>query len=172
MSLYSYVIDAFFGVCLGAGLLFLRFYGGRQWYQKSREGSGLNSWVSIIAAMLFTIANAFPIIASWIPPSKNFNPPSGKDIPWFTTPTVGWTVIACGATYWLGFRFIYPHTGKRRGHKLRVERILFFRGPEEKPVQTHEQIKFEWLLDRSSGRDAGRAEEVKRVEYSRRQSFN
>lgn len=166
VSLYSYVVDAIFGVCLGGGLLFLRFYGGRKWYQKSKDGSGFRSWISIIAALLFTIANAFPVVASWIPPSRNFNPPTGGYIPWYTTPTVGWTVIACGGIYWLIFRFVIPHTGNHRGHRLRIQRTLFFRGDEEHPVQTLEQIKWDWITDTSSGSKAGRAEEQSRVEFN------
>lgn len=166
VSLYSYVVDAIFGVCLGGGLLFLRFYGGRKWHQKSRDGSGFRSWISIIAAFLFTIANAFPVIASWIPPSRNFHPPSGGYIPWYTTPTVGWTVIACGGIYWLIFRFVIPHTGNHRGHRLRIQRTLFFRGEADHPVQTLEQIKWDWITDISSGSKAGRAEEQSRVEFN------
>ena len=163
VSLYSYVVDAFFGVCLGGGLLFLRCYGGRKWYQKARDGGGIASWISIIAALLFTIANAFPVIASWIPPSRNFNPPTGGGIAWYTTPTVGWSVIACGVVYWLIFRFVIPHTGSRKGHRLRIQRKLLFRGEEEHPVQTLEKIKWEWITDSTSGSNARRPEEQSSV---------
>lgn len=166
VSLYSYVIDAFFGVCLGGCLLFLHFYKARKWRQKSKDGVGLSHIISISAALLFTIANAFPVIVSWIPPSAGFVSGTGSYIPWYTTPTVGWSVILCGLIYWLIFRFIVPHVGNHRGLKLKIQRTLFFYGEGEHPVQTHEQIKSEWVEDFLSGREAGRAEEFVRTQWN------
>ncbi|KAG8528529.1 uncharacterized protein KY384_007447 [Bacidia gigantensis] len=167
VSLCSYVVDAFFGVCLGGGLLFLRFYGPRKWNNKSKKGAGIKSGVSVVAALLFTMTNAFPIVASWIPPSNGFAATTGSYLPWYTTPTVGWSVIICGVIYWLVFHFVVPHVGSHRGFTLRVQRTLFFRGEAEHPVQEHEQIKFEWLEDVSNGSDSGHTTEVIETRWNR-----
>lgn len=37
VSLYAYTIDAFFGLCLGLGLLALRFTTSTKWARKSRK---------------------------------------------------------------------------------------------------------------------------------------
>ncbi|KAL9131578.1 MAG: hypothetical protein Q9217_000535 [Psora testacea] len=159
VSLYSYTIDAIFGLCLGAGLLFLRLASGRKWAQKSRAGSGFSPSISIVAAALFTITNAFPIIAAWIPPSGRFQALAGTYFPWYSTPTVGWSVIVLGVVYWLVFRYVVPHIGDHRGKKLKVQRKLFFHEEHHYPVQWHEQIKFEWVTSRSSGNDFEWADE-------------
>lgn len=159
VSLYSYTIDAFFGLCIGAGLLFLRFASGRKWAQKSKAGSGFNAVISVIAAALFTIANAFPIITAWIKPSGGLQATTGTNIPWYATPTVGWSVIALGFVYWLIFRFVVSHVGNNRGKTLRIQRKLFFHEEHQYPVQWHEQIKFERVISRSSGDDFAWADE-------------
>ena len=159
VSLYSYTVDACFGVCLGAGLLFLRMASSRKWAQKSKAGSGIHPLVSIVAAVLFTITNAFPVIASWIPPSGRFQKSKGSTIPWYTTPTVGWIVIVLGFVYWLVFRYVVPHIGDHKGKKLKVQRKLFFHEEHQYPVQWHEQLKFEWVTGGLSGNDSEWADE-------------
>ncbi|MCJ1460573.1 hypothetical protein MMC28_010955 [Mycoblastus sanguinarius] len=126
---------------------------------KSRAGSGFNTVVSTVAAALFTIANAFPIIAAWIPPTGKLHASTGIYFPWYATPTVGWTVIALGFVYWLVFRYIVPHIGDHKGKKLKVQRKLFFHEEHQYPVQWHEQLKFDWVTSRSSGDDFAWADE-------------
>ena len=147
VSLYSYVIDAFFGLLLGLGLLFLRSSSARKWAQKSIVSSKFNPIVSIIAALLFTIANAFPIISAWIPPSSGLTAALGSKIPWYATPTVGWSLIMFGIAYWFAFQYIVPifHHGKKR----KFQRKLFFHEEHNYPVQWHEQLHFSWVIPSS-----------------------
>lgn len=144
VSLYSYVIDAFFGLLLGLGLLFLRFLSTRKWAQKSRASSKLNPTVSIVAAFLFTIANAFPIVSAWIPPSNGLTAATGSSIPWYTTPTVGWSLVLFSIIYWIVFQYVMPalHDGKVR----KMQRKLFFHEEHGYPVQWHEQLNFSWVI--------------------------
>ena len=153
VSLYSYTVDAFFGLCLGAGLLFLRFASRRKWARKSRAGSGINPVISIIAAVLFTIANAYPVVTAWIPPSSAFQKAMSKYFPWYSTPTVGWTVIALGVVYWLSFRFVVPRVGDHKGKRMKVQRKLYFHEEHGYPVQWHEQIRFDWITTGLVGND-------------------
>lgn len=168
VSLYGYAIDAFFGLLLGLGLLFLRFSSARKWALKSKA----NPFVSVSAALLFTIVNAFPIISAWVPPSKtvkhldtsNNNTtsnglessfPIGSKNPWFATPTVGWSLIALGVAYWFGFYYVVPRIGSHKGKELKVRRRLFFQEEHGYPVQWHEQLNFSWIIMNHNGSDAG-----------------
>lgn len=155
VSLYSYLIDAFFSVLIGSGLMILRISKRRKWGQKSH----MNPSVSFIAAFLFTIANIFPIISSWIPPSDGAAPSTGIRIPWYTTPTTGWTLIAFGILYWFGFYFVVPRVGKHDGKQLQVHRKLFFHEEHGYPVQWHEQISFLWTVTNNSEYPSPHAEE-------------
>lgn len=155
VSLYSFTIDATFASLLGFGLLFLRFSSARKWALKSKA----NSVVSIIAATIFTIANVFPLIAAWVPPTKNFEAVTGKNIPWFTTPVVGWSLIVLGVVYWIGFYYVIPHIGNHRGKELKVHRKLFFQEEHGYPVQWHEQLSFRWVVVRNRADSFGYADE-------------
>ena len=70
VSLYSYLIDAFFNTCLGGGLLYLRLFPRRQWSEKSKKGSGFIGLYSVAAAAIVVIVNAFPVAAMWVKPAK------------------------------------------------------------------------------------------------------
>lgn len=157
VSLYSYVIGAFFGVLLGSGLIYLRLTKRRKWSQKSL----MNPYVSFSAALLFTIANLFPIISSWIPPSRGTAPSTGSSVPWFTTPTVGWSLIAFGILYWIGFYFVVPRVGSHGGKRLQVHHQLFFHEEHGYPVQWHERVGFQWIvINFSEQRSSHAVEEV------------
>ena len=161
VSLYSYTVDAFFGVCLGGGLLYLRFFANRNWSEKSRLGSGFNSLVSIISATLFMLVNAFPIIALWVPPSTEYSKSVLYYYPWYSTPTVGWSVLALGVLYWLVFRFVVPNIGQHKGYQLKVQRTLFFHEENGYPVQWHERINFDWVKDDEHSGWAGEEFDIK-----------
>ncbi len=155
VSIYGYSIDAFFGAVIGSGLLFLRITRRRKWGQKS----GINPYVSSAAAFLFTIANLFPIVTAWVRPSGSAAPATGNDVPWFTTPTVGWALIASGILYWVGFYFLVPKTRKHDGKGLQVHRKLFFHEEHGYPVQWHEQLSFQWIINNMSEHPSNHAEE-------------
>lgn len=147
VSLFSYTIDAFLDLLLGLGLLFLRFSSARKWALKSKT----KSYVSITAALLFTIVNAFPIISAWVPPSEtvidvNASFPVGNKYPWFATPTVGWGLIMLSVTYWFGFYYLVPQIGDHKGKEMKVHRKLFFQEEHGYPVQWHEQLNFSWVV--------------------------
>ena len=161
VSLYSYTIDAFFGVCLGSGLLYLRLLANRNWSEKSSAGSGFSSTVSIIAAALFTLVNAFPIIALWVPPSSQYQKSVPYYYPWYSTPTVGWSVLVLGVAYWLIFRFVVPNVGRHKGYQLKMQRTLFFYEENNYPVQWHERINFNWVKDDDDSSWAGEEFDIK-----------
>ena len=153
VNLYSYSIDVFFGLLLGAGLVFLRLSSSRHWARKSNAVP----WVSITAGAIFAVANGFPFIASWVPPSQN-EKSLNVGAPWFATPTVGWCLIGAGVFYWASFYYLVPRIGDHRGKELMVHRILFFHEEHGYPVQWHERLNFWWAV-KNSTTDPQHAEE-------------
>lgn len=109
------------------------------------QGSGFHPLLSVTAATLFTIANAFPVIAAWIPPSAQFKDRMSISFPWYTVPTVSWCILALGLLWWLVFRLIVPHVGWHQGHTLKVRRKLYFHEEHGYPVQWHEKLNFKWV---------------------------
>ena len=143
VGLYSYSIDAFFGFFLGIGLIYLRLKSDSYWSSFSHS----NKVVSYAAAILFAIANAFPLIASFAPPQATNTEALRITWPWFTVPTIGVSLIAAGVAYWLGFYFFLPHIGSRAGKTLKVDRQPLFHEEQGYPVQWHEIVSFSWIVD-------------------------
>lgn len=155
VNLFSYSIDVFFGLLLGAGLVFLRLSSSRNWAKKSQA----IPWVSLTAGAIFAVANGFPFIASWVPPSKN-EESLNVEAPWFATPTVGWCLIGAGVLYWAAFYYLVPRIGDHRGKELKVHRILFFHEEHGYPVQWHERLNFSWVVKNGSAEPQHAEEEI------------
>lgn len=155
VNLYSYSIDVFFGLLLGAGLVFLRLSSSRNWAKKSKA----IPWVSFTSGAIFAVANAFPFIASWVPPSGN-EKSLNMGGPWFAAPTVGWCLIGAGILYWAAFYYFVPRIGDHRGKELKVHRILFFHEEHGYPVQWHERLNFSWVVKNGSAEPQYAEEEI------------
>jgi amino acid transporter len=157
VDLYSYSIDATFGVCVGFGLLFLRLLPKRGWAEHSQNsGFRINPYVSFFAAAIFGIANLFPIVAKWIPPKVAV----ASAVPWYTTGVVGWSILLCGFFWWVGFRFFVPHIGRDHvGRYLLVTRKLWFHQENDYKVLEYEDIDFRWP-PRSKEKETTLQEEV------------
>jgi hypothetical protein len=135
-GVFSYVVDAFFGICLALGLIVLRLT--TDWHLISPS----NATISIIAATLFAIANAFPIIVLWVPPTAEF----ATSYPWFLVPTTGICLLVAGVLYWVGFSYVVPHVGRNAGKELRGERVPIFRVEHGERVQAAEVVSFAWVI--------------------------
>lgn len=140
-GIYSYTIDAFMAVTIGVGLLILRFWSSKtKWHLKSPT----NGIVSVVAAFLFVIANLFPVIALWIPPTQAFK--AAQKYPWWLVPAIAVLLMAVSVLYWAVFVGIVPRIGGRRGKELRVERSPFFHTEHGEPVQVAEVVAFDWVV--------------------------
>ncbi|KAF2090393.1 amino acid transporter [Saccharata proteae CBS 121410] len=160
VQIYSYSLSALLYTILGLGLLWLRLRPTRaaattgaatnpatgDW----KTQSSVNHYLSILAATLFTLANLFPLLGSWIPPSTSRATPETEAIespyPWFVVPTLGWALVGAGAVYWVGFRWMVPRCGGRRGKVFVVEREPFFHVENGYYVQWHEIVSFDWVV--------------------------
>jgi len=137
-GVFSYVVDAFFGVCICLGLLGLRLRRGSNWHLKSPS----NAAVSICAATLFVIANTFPLIVLWVPPTTDFV----ASYPWYLVPTISVCLLGGGLLYWLSFSYVVPHVGKYAGKEMIAERLPFFHTEHGYPMQWAEIVSFFWVI--------------------------
>ena len=134
VGLYSYTIDAIFGIMLSIGIFVLRI--------RSRSfaiRSFLPYWVSMGAATIYGLSMAFPVCASFVKPSAVYVKYYASSIPWYTVGTVSWCCVALGAIWLLGFRYLYPlkHSGKQL---LVLREFVMTRDL----TLDHETIKFSW----------------------------
>ena len=138
VSLYSYTIVAVFGFAIAIGMLKLRFSKGAHW----REKSSFNPFFSIFSALIFLIGSAYPIVASWVPPNVQT-----AVVPWFTTPTVGSSILAFGVVWFLGFKLHASRRLRKEGVEFHVQKMpRFVRDPlpNGPPVQFHEEVHLSW----------------------------
>lgn len=133
------MIDAFFGLCLSIGLLFLRLHPASNWARKSPT----NGIVSVCAAAIFACSNAFPVIVLWIPPTAEFV----TSVPWELKSAVGCSLLAASLVYWLIFCYVVPNVGRHAGRELNVERAPFFHLENGYPTQqVCEIVTFDWVV--------------------------
>jgi hypothetical protein len=99
VNLYSYTIVAIFGCAIVIGMLLLRTGSHGRWRKKST----FNPYFSVISVLIFAAASAYPIIADWIPPIGSYAKETTLTVPWFTVPTVAWSILGCGLAWWVGF---------------------------------------------------------------------
>lgn len=136
VSMYSFTIDAIFGFLVGGGLLLLRLFDRRTgWSRISIE----NKWISIICATIFTIGNAYPLIAIWVPPGKDGN--ASSSVSFWVTGTVGLSTVAAGLLYWVGIRWIAPWWLEA---DLKVERDMITGNEGGETVVMNEIVSISW----------------------------
>jgi hypothetical protein len=141
-NLYVYLMDVVPSFIMAIGMLYLRFF--TAWSTKSL----MPSWLSVLAALFYALANGFPLVAVWIPPSSS----SGDvydlipGLPWYMTGALSWILLACGVVYWFCFRFVLPRLGARKGKEFMVEREPVFRMQNGERVQWHEIVLHSWIV--------------------------
>jgi amino acid transporter len=140
-GIYSYSIDAFMGVAIGVGLLYLRFFRRiTHWDLKSPSYHVF----SIVVAFIFVIANLFPVVAMWVAPTADFK--KDQKYPWYLVPAIAVVLLFSGVLYWGLFIGVIPQLGGRRGKELQVERSPFFHSEHGEPVQVAEVVSFDWVV--------------------------
>ncbi|KAK5076215.1 hypothetical protein LTR51_001895 [Lithohypha guttulata] len=134
-NLYAFVVDALFGFFIGLGMLVLRLKKTSHWSRKSAS----NKYTSFAAALIFTMANLFPLVAVWIKPSGT----SGITLPvsWWATGTIGMGLLGFAVLYWVVLQYIVP---KILGRDLEVEREFQFKKSHGYWVIWHEVTSVNW----------------------------
>ncbi|SPO05464.1 related to high affinity methionine permease [Cephalotrichum gorgonifer] len=137
----AYLFPAFFGIFLALGILILRFGTPpetapvktphhpmpgtsvkRTWTQMTR--GTVNPALSVICAVIYLIGNVFPIITTWVPPSRGLSNTSG--VRWFVVPTISWGALALGSLWFVGFLVMAKRRERRRHQEFVVERYPEF----------------------------------------------
>jgi len=148
VDLYSYTIVAIFGLAIAIGMLKLRFSSRERWRQKS----SFSPFLSILSAIIFAIGSAYPIIASWVPPHGSFAAQTKAPVPWYTTPTVAWSILGFGMLWYVGFNAYAARRAAKDGVEFQVQKVPEFdREPLMdgeglgSPIQVHETVFMAWV---------------------------
>ena len=123
-SLGAYLLNGVFGFLLGLGLLLLRFSTPpqtagaepRDWSEMT--GRHIKPSLSIAAAVVYMVGNAYPVVVTWIPPSAAFV----STLSWYLVPVISWVTLAVGALWYLGFLWYARRRERRDGLLYSVER--------------------------------------------------
>jgi hypothetical protein len=136
-KLMAYLLAAFFGAWLAAGILILRAFGPpdtraartaeaegadgadalaappavRKTWSEMTAGS-VSGWLSVVCAVVYLVGNLFPVAASWIPGTAAFD--SFTQIKWWVVPTASWAVLGFAAVWWLGFLAVAKYREHRQ----------------------------------------------------------
>lgn len=135
-GLSAYLITALFGALLALGILILHLRGplvtaavATDWHpgrlnQQPIQGTWsqltqgtVEPWASITAATVYLIGNAYPVLASWVPPSSTLF--GTQTLAWYVVPVVSCCVLALGSLWFLGF---LSRVRVRRTEEFRLER--------------------------------------------------
>ncbi|KAG4424553.1 hypothetical protein IFR04_002263 [Cadophora malorum] len=165
VDVYSYTIVAVFGFAISVGMLKLRFSARARWRQKSE----FNPFISITAAFLFGIGSAYPIIASWVPPTGKFARAKKVVVDWYTTPTVAWAILGFGMIWYIGFNLYAMRRARKDGVEFQVQKVPEFdRDPQPNgpPIQVHEKVYLAWV-----GQEFSHMPEMEEERSMSRESF-
>ncbi len=144
----AYGLDMLPFTLVGIAMLRLRLWPGSKWRYKSPVPHALG----VLAAVVFTATNAFPLIAIWVPPEavQPFIARSDGKVRWFAGQTMAVTVLVAGAVYWAGLRFYLWQMRARLGKEFKVSRSPVFLPVQGPPgaqptlVLLYEIITFRW----------------------------
>jgi hypothetical protein len=144
VDIYSYTIVAVFGFAIAIGMLKLRFNSRDKWRRKS----AFNPYFSVLSAFVFAIGSAYPIVATWIPPTGDYAKHRTSTVDWYTTPVVAWSILAFGVVWYLGFVLYASRRARNEGVEFQVVKVPEFERdpqPDGPPVQVHETVHLDWV---------------------------
>ncbi|KAF5665146.1 high-affinity methionine permease [Fusarium heterosporum] len=160
-SLSAYVINAFFGIFLGLGILILRFKGPprtdkdeiqspaaapQTWRQMT--GKRINPVLSVICAVIYIVGGLWPIVTIWIKPAIR------QALQWWLVPTITWSIIGGSVLWYIGFISFAWRRKQKRNEIFVVEKKPEFESADgsdglgEKPsgyVLVHETVYLSWI---------------------------
>ena len=146
VSLYSYTIVVFVGFFVASGLLYLRFISKERKMWKA--DAGFKPWGGPTAAIIYSLACGFLIIAAFLPPSVGSpSHKSSTQIEWWIVPTVGVGTLALAFVYYLVFVYVVPRVKKEM---LFVERKATIIRENGEWVQALETVEAEWIAREAS----------------------
>lgn len=145
VSLYSYVVIVLIRFFVAGGLLYLRFYKGKDW----TSTSGFKPWGGPTAAVIYFIVFGFLLVTIFIPPPPG-SPFSSGEVNWYIVPTIGLGFLVLGYSYYLCLQYLIPRIRKE---ELQVERDPTIVKIQGEWVQACETVKADWVA-RSGSRES------------------
>jgi hypothetical protein len=94
---------------------------------------------------VFLLGSAYPVVASWIPPTGKLA--VGGAVPSFTTPVVAVGILGIGMLWYIGFNLYASRRARNEGLEFRVQKVPEFDrdgGDDGLPVQVHETVYIAW----------------------------
>ena len=175
----AYTINAFMAMWLGLGILILRVRGPpaaevsddpasisaekatakKKW--SDLTGKGINPTVSFVAALIYCLGGLYPVITTWVPPSRRYAEQIMATTDWWLVPVFSWCIIGLGVAWFLGFITVAKRI-ERKDHRV----FVVERRPEFEPaggsskdsdtgnddprnggglVQVHETVFLSWV---------------------------
>lgn len=141
VSIYSYVVLILVRFFVATGLLYLRYGEGKSWL----SSRGFKPWGGPTAALIYSSAFGFLLIAFLIPPAAG-SPFSNKSrgIDWYIVPCTGLGFLALGYVYYLYFQYLIPRIRKE---VLVVERQAVIVKEKGDWVQALEVVEATWVAN-------------------------
>ncbi|KAF2685996.1 amino acid transporter [Lentithecium fluviatile CBS 122367] len=152
VDMYTYTIVSIFGFIVAVGMLRLRFSRGKRWQTKSPFRPAF----SILSAFIFALGSGYPIIASWVPPSKEYTKKTQLAVDWFTTPVVAWSFLGLGVAWYQAFKIYAWRRARTGGVEFQVQKVPEFDRdppPDGPPVQVHETVFLAWVAKENNSVD-------------------
>lgn len=143
VNLYSYTIIVVLSLWVSIGLAITKTKRKEAW----REGRRYQPWLSPVHVIVLGIANAFMVVAAFVPAS--YGSPfhsSVTGIPWYLVPAIGVTSPFWGVIWYWGFLFYQKYIKKR---DLVVHREAYWVPDAEcegEYVQLAEIISINWQI--------------------------
>lgn len=139
VSIYSYVVLIAVRFFVATGLLYLRFGEGKSWL----SSRGFIPWGGPTAALIYSSAFGFLLIAFFIPPATGspFTKES-RGIDWYIVPCIGLGFLVLGYFYYLCFAYVIPRIRKE---VLNVERQAVIVKEKGEWVQALEVVEATWV---------------------------
>jgi hypothetical protein len=152
VDLYTYTIVSVFGLVVAVGMLRLRLSSSTNW----RAKSPFRPAFSILSAFIFALGSCYPVVASWVPPSRQYTQNTQLVVAWFTTPVVAWSVLGLGIVWYQAFRLYAWRRARKSGVEFQVQKVPEFDRdppPTGPPVQVHETVFLAWVAKENNSDD-------------------
>ena len=101
--------------------------------------------------MIFALGSCYPVVASWVPPSREFSKKG-----WFATPVIAWSVLGLGVVWYQAFKLYAWRRARTGGVEFQVQKVPEFDRdppPNGPPVQVHETVFLAWVAKENNSID-------------------
>lgn len=187
--LYAYVINAFNGILLSLGILFLRFLGppttadGTKLKWSDMTGTTFNPLLSVTCAVIYLLGSLWPVVSLWIPNSHLASATQNNTSygtqrksytdQWWLIPGISLVVLIASALWFVGFLAYAKRREKTNNEVFTIDRVPEFESSDGLDEETtadkdglilvHETVYLDWraldMMNDTSKESVGRQHE-------------